>query len=102
VIRTRHYPNGTTRRTRMHPDAELAQALESRGEFIINPPAQGLRWKGIVDGTEVRHSERWKPSKRARQHYTRAHKERMVARSTVSPAKRSDIALMATMASIHT
>jgi hypothetical protein len=78
-----------------------AQAVEALTPKPIIAPTEGMRWKGIVDGTEVRVSERWKPSKRARQYHTRERKLAMVAKATVAAPKRDDRALMATMGSIH-
>jgi hypothetical protein len=76
---------------------QTVQALSPKP--IIAPPA-GLRWKGIVDGTEVRVSPRWKPSKQHRQHTRRVGLERKRAMVYVA-AKRDDRALMAQMGSIH-
>lgn len=101
-MEAKHYERSTRRtvRTRQHPDAELAQALHTRGDLTIVPPMQGELWKGIVDGTEVRVSERWKPSRRARTYHTRAQKERLVQKAVVQP-KRTDVQLMATMRTDH-
>jgi len=104
-IASAHYPRGSKQskrerveRARMQ-ERELGATLVERQTNAL--ASEGLRWKGIVDGTEVRVSPRWKPSKRARQHYSRERKERMVQTATIVEPHKSDIALMAEMGTIH-
>lgn len=101
MIRTRHYsPNSETAEQRA---ARLALATrcdaEQTREYVAKP--EGIRWKGIVDGTEVRVSPRWKPSKQARQHYGRTRSERKRQQQSAPIRHRNDLHLLAKMDSIH-
>lgn len=102
-ITSASYARGSKQAKRERVQRAREQANEL-GAVLVERQAnaqasEGQRWKGIVDGTEVRVSERWKPSRKTR-NYSRAQKARMVAKSTVAP-KRDDRALMATMGTIH-
>lgn len=97
-----HYARNAETREQRKQRIEWArdQAVIVLTPKSFEPTVTGELWKGIVDGREVRVSERWKPSQRARQHYTRTTNERKRARQYVA-AKYDDRALMATMGSIH-
>jgi hypothetical protein len=102
MIRSAQYERNRETRTQRKQRIERArmQTVAVLTPAPIHPPAEGERWKGIVDGTEVRVSPRWKPSKQHRQHTRRVGQERKRARVYVA-AKRDDRALMAQMGSIH-
>jgi hypothetical protein len=90
--------NSETREQRkVRIERARAQAVVALTPKPIAHTPEGIRWKGIVDGTEVRVTERWKPSRKVR--HGRA--VRKVERGKVHVQTNRDIALQAQMGTIH-
>jgi len=107
---SRHYTRKSKRpRRKMHPDMELALALEARGDFKPSTTSERIDLRGIpaIKATETRVSPRWKESHSSTWTQGTVRAGKRSSKRTIKPTapvathKQTDRDLMATMGSIH-